>query len=49
MHHLKKSSPQVCLMSQGRKRLSCFLNNHEFMVHYVPIYRKHPKDLKEEK
>ena len=27
----------------------CALNNYEVMVHYIPIYRKHPKDFNEEK
>ena len=25
------------------------LNNYEFMIHHVPIYRKHPKDFNKEK
>ena len=54
MHHLKKPAPQVCLESQGPKRLLHLgapyaLNNYEFMVHHVPIYRKHLKDFNEEK
>ena len=27
----------------------CVLNNYEFMIHHVPIYRKHPKYFNEEK
>ena len=27
----------------------CTLNNYEFMVHHIPIYKKHPKDFNEEK
>ena len=29
--------------------LQCALNNYEFMVHYVPIYRKRPKNFNEGK
>ena len=39
MHHLKKPAPQVCLLSQGLKRVlclrvSCILNNYDYMVHH---------------
>ena len=27
----------------------CALNNYNFMLHHVPIYRKRPKDFNEEK
>ena len=53
MHHLKKPLPQVHLAPQGPKKLLCLvpcvLNEYEFMVHHVPIYRKYPKDFNEEK
>ena len=47
MHHLKK------LIPQGHKRLLrldelCALYNYEFMIHHVPIYRKHLKDFNKE-
>ena len=47
-HHLKNH------VHQGLNMLlhldaPCALNNYEFMVYHVSIYRKHPKDLNEEK
>ena len=43
----KKLVPQVCLPLQCLKRLlhlrtSCALNNYNYMIHHVLIYRKHP-------
>ena len=47
-HHLKKSVPQVRLSSQDPFVSLCTLNNYEFMVHHVPIYRKHLYNFNEE-
>ena len=48
MYHLKKLAPQACLPFQGLKRLLRLcdffaLNNYEYMVHHIQIYRNHPK------
>ena len=53
-HRLKKPTPQASLAPQGSKRFLCLnspctLNRYEFMVHYVPIYRKNLTDFNEEK
>ena len=45
-HHLKKACASRL---QEAFALQCVLNNYEFMVHHVPIYRKYPKDFNEEK
>ena len=47
MHHLKKAptSSTYCIS----RPQECSLNNYEFMVHHVSIYRKRPKDFNEEK
>ena len=42
------------LVPQGPKRFLHLdapyaLNNYEFMIHHVPIDKKHPKDFNEEK
>ena len=44
VHYLKKPAPQVCLLPQGLKRLlclraSCTLNNYEYIVYHVSIYK----------
>ena len=50
MHNLKKN-PYLKCASRLQEAFApwCALNNYEFMVHNVPIYRKCPKDFNEEK
>ena len=59
-YHLKKLAPQslkkacassASCVSRPLKAFApqCALNNYEFMVYHVSIYRKHLKDFNEEK
>ena len=50
MHQLKKSLCLMCALCLKAIRgfyISMLLNDYEFTIHHVQIYRKRPKDFNE--